>query len=56
MNFLRLNNLKTEQVTGAKLLEFVLYVEEIIYLLLYNLHDCTFKGKLMQIWKSPYKF
>ena len=23
---------------------FVIYVEAIIYLLLYNLHDCTFNG------------
>ena len=42
-NVLRLNNLKTEQVTSAKFSEFVLYVEAIIYLLLYNLHGFTFK-------------
>ena len=42
-NVLRLNNLKTEQVTSAKFSEFVLYVEAIIYLLLYNLHGSTFK-------------
>ena len=32
-NVLRLNNLKTEQVTRAKFSEFVLFVEAIIYLL-----------------------
>ena len=42
MNVLRLNNLKTEQVTTAKFSEFVLYVETINYLL-YNLHGATFK-------------
>ena len=41
-NVLRLNNLKTEQVTRAKFSEFVLYVETINYLL-YNLHGATFK-------------
>ena len=33
---------------------FVIYVEAIIYLLLYNMHDCTFKVTLMQIWKFHY--
>ena len=28
---------------NAKISVFVIYVEPIIYLLLYNLHDCTFK-------------
>ena len=28
---------------NAKISEFVICVEAIIYLLLYNLHDCTFK-------------
>ena len=42
MNVLRLNNLKTEQVTSAKFSEFVSYVEAIIYLL-YNFHGSSFK-------------
>ena len=29
---------------NAKILVFVICVEAIIYSLLYNLHDCTFKG------------
>ena len=29
---------------NAKISVFVIYVETIIYLLLYNLHDCTFNG------------
>ena len=37
---------------NAKILVFVIYVEAIIYLLLYNMHDCTFR--LMQIWKFYY--
>ena len=41
---MRLDNLKTEQVTTSlKFSEFVLYVEAIIYLLLYNLHGSAFK-------------
>ena len=40
---LRLNNLKPRTAMNAKILGFVIYVEAIIYLLLYNLHDCTFK-------------
>ena len=38
---LRLNNLKTRPATNAKISVFV-SVEAIIYLLSYNLHDCTF--------------
>ena len=40
---LRLNNLKTRTAKNAKISVFVICVEAIIYLLLYNLHDCTFK-------------
>ena len=40
---LGLNNLKTRSVTNAKISVLVIGVEAIIYLLLYNLHDCTFK-------------
>ena len=35
MNVLWLNNCKTEQVTSAKFLEFILYVEAIIYITCY---------------------
>ena len=40
---LQLNNLKTRPTMNAKVSVFVICVEAIIYLLLYNLHDCTFK-------------
>ena len=40
----RLNNLKSRTAINAKISVFVICVEAIIYLLLYNLHDCTFKG------------
>ena len=40
---LRLNNLKTRTPMNVKIPVFVICVEAIIYLLLYNLHDCTFK-------------
>ena len=39
---LRLNNFKIKTAMNAKVLVFVICVEAIIYLLLYNLHDCTF--------------
>ena len=39
----QLNNLKTRTPMNAKISLFVIYVEAIIYLLLCNLHDCTFK-------------
>ena len=39
---LRLNNLKTRTAMNTKLLLFVICVGVIIYLLLYNFHDCTF--------------
>ena len=39
---LRINNLKTRIATNTKLSVFVLCVDAIIYLLLYNFHDCTF--------------
>ena len=41
---LRLNNLKTRTAMNAKISVFVICVEAIIYLLLYNLHDCTFSS------------
>ena len=42
---LRLNNLKTRTAMNAKTSVFVIYIEAIIYLLLHNLHDCTFNHK-----------
>ena len=39
---LRLSNLKTRTVLNAKISMFVTCVEAAIYVLLYNLHDCTF--------------
>ena len=41
---LRLNNLKIRTVTKAKISLFVICVEAIVYLLLYNLHDCPLKS------------
>ena len=43
---LQLNNLKTRTAMNAKISVFVICVEGILYLSLYNLHDCIFK-----IWK-----
>ena len=39
---LGLNNLKTRTAMNAKISVFVICIEAIIYLLLYNLHECTF--------------
>ena len=44
---LQLSNLKTRAGMNAKILVFVICVEAIIYLLLYNLHDCTFNSKAL---------
>ena len=41
---LRLNNWKTRTVVKMKISVFVICVVAIIYLLLYNLHDCTSNG------------
>ena len=46
-----LNNLKTRIAMQAKISVFVICVEVIKYLLLNNLHDCTFK-KVMQLQKE----
>ena len=35
---------------NAKILMFVIFVEAIIYLLLYNLHDCNFKHKILVLF------
>ena len=42
----RLYNLKTRTAMNAEISVFVILVEAIIYLLLYNIHGCTFK----KIW------
>ena len=39
---LRFNNSRTRTVINVKITLFVIRAEAIIYLLLYNLHDCTF--------------
>ena len=41
---LRLNSLKATTAINAKISVFAISVEAIIYLLLYNLHDDTFKN------------
>ena len=57
----QLNNLKTRAAINAKISVIFISAEAIIYLLLYNLHDCTFKGELQKMktivsdnfsWKS----
>ena len=40
---LRFSNLKTRAAMNTKISLFICCVEPIIYLLLFNLHDCTFK-------------
>ena len=43
---------------NTKMSVFVIFVEAIIYLLLYNLHDCTFKGNskisVIKFYKAIY--
>ena len=48
---LRVNNVTTAVAINVKIAMFVISVEVIIYLLLYNLHDYTFKRK-----KLTYRF
>ena len=45
---IRLNNLKTRTAINSKISVFLICVEVIMYLLLYDLHDCIFK--LVQKW------
>ena len=49
---LPLNNLKTRTAANAKTSVFVICVEAIIYLLLFHLHDCTFKVGLADSQKN----
>ena len=37
---------------NAKISVIIICVEAIIYLLLYNLHDCTFKSETNEIFKK----
>ena len=46
---LRLNNVKTRTAMNVKIVVFVICDEAIIYLLLYNLHDCAFKNFLCRL-------
>ena len=46
---LRLNNLKTRIAVNAKISVFAICVEAIIYLLLYDLHDCTINCKIYDV-------
>ena len=41
---LQVNNLKTRTAMNAKISGFLICIEVIIYLLLDNLHDCTFNN------------
>ena len=47
---LRLNNLKTRTTMNAKISVFAIFIEAMIYLLYYNLHDCTFNGINYEIY------
>ena len=40
---LQLYNLKSRTAMNAKIFTFIIRAETIIYLLLYNLHECTIK-------------
>ena len=40
---------------NAKISVFFICVEVIIYLLLYNLHDCTFESETVLSWSSRKK-
>ena len=51
--------IKTRTAMNAKILVLVFCVEEIIYLPLYNLHDCTFEVQLHQVsslWDMKNRF
>ena len=37
----------------AKIPVFAIFVEAVIHLLLYNLHDCTFKDNLVMHLQNP---
>ena len=54
-NALLLSNLKTTQEKNAKLSEFVIYVNAIIYFLQYNLHYSTSKSRTHHLFTSKQK-
>ena len=54
-NSSRLNNLKTKKVMNTKLSGFVTYVKIMIFLLLYNLRECTFKSGSHHFFPSKQK-
>ena len=47
-----LNNFKTRTAMNANILVFFICVKAIIYLLLYNLHDCTFNAGKNWIFRN----
>ena len=51
---LRLNNLKTTTVINAKISVFIICVKAVIYLLLYDLHNCTFNSDMHEIFLQHY--
>ena len=53
---LRVNNLKTRTAMNAQNSVFVICVEAIICLLLYNLHNCTFKNNIYSGKNSTNKY
>ena len=52
---LRPNNLRTRTTMNAKISVLVICIEGIIYLLLYNLTDCTFKDLHKTFWGTTKK-
>ena len=54
-NSLRLNSLKTKKAMNAKFAGFVIYAKVITYLLLCNLHDCTFKSGSRHLFTTQKK-
>ena len=43
MKSLGLNNINTKNATNSKYGGFIIYIQAIVYMLLHNLHNCTFK-------------
>ena len=52
---LQLNNLKTRRAMNVEVLVFVICDEAIIYLVLYNLHDCTLESLKKRNSQKRYK-
>ena len=49
---LGLNNLKNRTAMNVKTSVFVIFVDAFIYLLLYNLHDCTFNTHMTPLHRK----